>query len=108
MHTRLPVGRKNLGLALDNERAFIRANESAAETFGEIVVRHLRANLRAAEQSLLRTEEPGERTDAEALHLASVMPMVRPNIRRALTEINSAIQTVDDMISGGEGDGPVP
>jgi hypothetical protein len=32
------------------------------------------------------------------------MLVVRPNIRRALNEINSAIVTVNDMIGDAEGD----
>jgi hypothetical protein len=67
-------------------------------------MRRLRANLRAGEQSLLRTEEPGNRTDAEAFYLASVMLLVRPNIRRALNEINSAIPKVNYLIGGAEGE----
>ncbi|HEY2532444.1 MAG TPA: hypothetical protein VGJ20_31690 [Xanthobacteraceae bacterium] len=39
----------------------------------------------------------------EALYFASVMLLVRPNIRRALNEINSAIVKVDAMIGGSEG-----
>ncbi|HEY2526822.1 MAG TPA: hypothetical protein VGJ20_02565 [Xanthobacteraceae bacterium] len=65
-------------------------------------MQRLRASLSAAEESLLRAEGRGDRTDAEALFLAPLLLSVRPNIRRALDEINNAILRVDEAISDTE------